>query len=171
MLTAYYESSEQRHWSACTNICAFDTCIFYKAGNKDFMTLFCIILIIFRVSLTLFHRIRIFAYCRILNRRSIPKILSGKKLIKILTPKILNLISVIWLLVISFLYGIVPYRKKKNKKKKHNFLYTALSNTKNRTWGPLATGRSLSDIATADMQMLCKHFFNPVIATNEKIII
>ena len=29
----------------------------------------------------------------------------------------------------------------------------------------------LSDIATADMQMLCNMFSNPVIATNEKIII
>ena len=29
----------------------------------------------------------------------------------------------------------------------------------------------LSDIATADMQMLCNIFVNPIIATNEKIII
>ena len=29
----------------------------------------------------------------------------------------------------------------------------------------------LSDIATADMQMLCNIFANPIITTNEKIII
>ena len=29
----------------------------------------------------------------------------------------------------------------------------------------------LSDIATADMQMLCNSFSNPIIATNENIII
>ena len=47
--------------------------------------------------------------------------------------------------------------KNKNKKKKQE------------AHGPRIA--HLSDIATADMQMLCNMFSNPVIATNEKIII